>query len=55
MSRRTCSVCAHVCRRGAVGFMGDARLVMLIRVAAFAFILFPFTAVFRGISKACMI
>ena len=30
------------------GFMGDARLVMLIRVAAFAFILFPFTAVIRG-------
>ncbi|MFT3657075.1 lipid II flippase MurJ [Bacillus sp. B01(2024)] len=30
------------------GFMGDARLELLIRVAAFAFILFPFTAVFRG-------
>lgn len=29
-------------------FMGDARLVMLIRVAAFAFVLFPFTAIFRG-------
>ncbi|MCC9023947.1 polysaccharide biosynthesis protein [Bacillus nakamurai] len=29
-------------------FMGDARLVMLIRVASFAFLLFPFAALLRG-------